>query len=143
MLTRRALITLSLIAALVGCASIGTRETSLAGRWYGEDFQPYLGGSAKWLMDRKPDGTYSVVFRRYKDNQVIGEQRERGRWAFSNGMYTTLTQFMGDEPTDPKDKHFHDIYFVESFDGDEMTYKHVETGLMFKSKRVSDGFQLP
>src|SRR5438046_7830386 len=93
-------------------------------------------------MDRKPDVTYSVVFRRYKDNQVIGEQRERGRWAFSNGMYTTLTQFIGDEPTDPKDKHFHDIYFVESFDGDEMTYKHVETGLMFKSKRVSDGFQL-
>ena len=124
-----------LLCLLLGACA---HEPSLAGRWYGEDPQPGPGAVTKRLTHRNADGTYTVVFRRYIGNQMVGQQTESGRWSFSNGMYVTLTQVMQGTAADPADRHFHDIYIVESFEGDEMTYRHVATGRRFKAKRVAD-----
>jgi hypothetical protein len=85
-------------------------------------------------QEPSPDGTYTVVFRRYIGEQVVGQQTERGRWSYSNGMYVTLTQFMGETPADPTDRHFHDIYLIDSLERNVMTYRHVGTGRTFRSK---------
>jgi hypothetical protein len=133
-----------LAVALLGCASPGQRDANpLVGRWYGERFQPYLGGDAKWLIDRRSDGTYTVTFRRYQDGRVVQEHRERGRWVYMSGLYATWTQFLGESETDPKDEHFQDMYLIEIIANGEVKYKHIRTGLDFRAQRVADDFQLP
>lgn len=94
-------------------------------------------------MERSADGTFTVTFRMYRDGVPYRTQQESGRWGYSNGLYTTWTQFMGRTATDPTDVHFQHIYVVEALRDGEMMYKHIASGRTFRVIRVADDFRLP
>jgi hypothetical protein len=94
-------------------------------------------------MERRADGTFAVTFRAYRGVEAYRTQRERGRWAYSNGLYTTWTQFMGSTATDPTDRHFQDVYVVQGLRNGEMIYKHIATDRTFRAIRVAEDFRLP
>jgi hypothetical protein len=113
------------------------------GRWVGETSAPGGDGTQKWLMERHADGTFTVTFRAYRDGEAYRTQQESGRWAYSNGLYTTWTQFIGSTATDPTDRHFQDVYVVEAVRNGEMIYKHIATDRRFRIIRVANDFRLP
>lgn len=131
-----------LLATVIGCAAVPS-ENPLLGRWFGETSVPGGDGIQKWLIERRADGTFTVTFRAYREGAAYRTQRERGRWAYSNGLYTTWTQFMGNTATDPTDRHFQDVYVVEGLRNGELAYRHIATDRRFRVIRVTDDFQLP
>src|SRR5690349_8682229 len=61
---------------------------ALVGRWFGEDYQPTTGQMTKWLMDRRADGTFTVVF---KGPPPARPSTETGTWTRRGSTYSTRT----------------------------------------------------
>jgi hypothetical protein len=135
---------LLMLAALpAACTSLFREHDPLIGHWYGEDYQPVIRDKAKWLMHLRQDGTFTIIFRRYSDGKVTLEQTEAGRWSYRNGLYATLTQTINGKSVDLEDDTYHDLYLVEQLNDKEMIYKQLKTGVVFRSKKVSNDFKLP
>jgi hypothetical protein len=138
MQTCKALAIISFSAALVsGCSSdaIVTVDPTktLVGCWEGNDYQPVLGASAKWLIQRRADGTFDIEF------TAAGKtpQRESGRWRVEGRTYTTTTLAIGSESVDIKDPQFTDVYQLKDLSPNAMTYFHVKMNLTFQSIKVA------
>src|SRR5262245_25729865 len=103
LLVRLAIVTLALSLASACSTSAVTRSKPdsapgeqerrdlLVGNWVGTA-ELKDGGIRKWLMQRRPDGTYVVTI----DVALIGGARERsqefGHWGLSGPIYFTHTQ---------------------------------------------------
>jgi hypothetical protein len=122
---------------LAACSSSLQSETlndPLVGCWQGEDFQPVLQKKAEWLMNRKPDGSFIIVFATLERGPI---QREEGRWTHKDGKYTTVTTKIEDKPIDVSDPQYTDIYEVKMLDANFMTYHSTRMNLTFTSKKVA------
>jgi hypothetical protein len=133
----RALLSTLLLAALGACQSVPHTSNDAAymliGCWQGHDYQPVLGQSATWLMQRKPDGTFQIEF--HSSSQPI--QREAGRWKVDGEKYTTITMSIDGVPVDARDPQFTDIYLLREVTAESMTYFHARMNITFKSKKVA------
>lgn len=131
-----AIIALS-IAMVSGCSTnaVVALEPSkiLVGCWEGRDFQPVLGTSAKWLMQRRADGTFDIEFR----TPGRPPQRETGRWSVEGSTYTTITLTVDNEPVDVRDPQFTDIYQLKDLSAHSMTYFHRKMNMTFQSIKVA------
>jgi hypothetical protein len=131
-----AIITLS-IAIVVGCSttSVVPLEPTkiLVGCWEGKDFQPVFGASAKWLMQRRTDGTFDIEFK------APGKppQRETGRWSVEGRTYTTITLTIDNEPVDVRDPQFTDVYQLKDLSASSMTYFHPKMNMTFQSIKIA------
>ena len=108
------------------------QQSRLVGCWLGEDFQPVMGESAKWLMHRKLDGTFEIEFRS-RDGTV---QREEGTWVDQGSRYTTVTLRIDGEPVDVNDPQFTDTYEIRSVTAGFMEYHHTSMNITFKAQKV-------
>jgi hypothetical protein len=124
-----------LCTALASCSTTTKSEgqqSRLVGCWLGEDFQPVMGESAKWLMNRKPDGTFKIEFQS-RDGTV---QREEGTWLDQGSNYTTVTLRIDGEPVDVNDTQFTDTYEIRSVTNGVMEYYHTRMNITFKAQKV-------
>lgn len=137
--------TLFAVAFLAGCAQTqqppsatpnlaATPTSQWTGCWYGEDFQPAMGQSASWLMNRKPNGTFAIDFWSWAPSGQLRQQSESGRWSATKDTYTTVTTHLDGKPVK---EPFVDTYEIKSFDGIEVVYFHPKAQQTFKSKKVS------
>ena len=109
----------------------------LVGCWAGEDFQPVFQRRAKWFMNRKSDGTFSIDFAANERGVDLPIQIEEGKWNHKDGMYTTLTLRVAGSSVDAKDPQYTDTYEVKSVVDGVFTYFHPKMKLTFSSKKVA------
>ncbi len=109
----------------------------LVGCWSGEDFQPVFQRKAKWFMNRKPDGTFTIEFSATERGVELPIQIEEGKWNHKDGAYTTLTLRVAGNSIDPKDPQYTDTYEVKSIADGLFTYYHPKMKLTFTSKKVA------
>jgi hypothetical protein len=134
MFRRSALVGLVSLCLSVRPSAAGAQD--LSGRWYGEGYQPR--GYTQWIALRRPGGAFSVEFREYRDCQLIFRETHIGRWSFENGIYATTATAIDGHPADQSN-----AYRVLEFGGGEVAYQHVEKGIRFKARKVSDDFDWP
>ncbi len=131
-------------ALLFGCTSVTPTAENLVGKWFGEDFQAVAKSKAKWLMNRRNDGTFHITFAIYDDNQKVKKmQTEEGTWSYRGGLYATVTTKIDEKFVDAGDDVYKDSYEIKEFSESGMKYLHLKSGQIFQSKRVADDFKLP
>ncbi|WP_370153427.1 hypothetical protein [Ferrovibrio sp.] len=108
----------------------------ISGFWYGEGYQGR--GYLQWLSERRPDGSFFVEFRQYKECQMTFQQKEAGRWKLEGNIYSTATSMIDGERADYADR-----YQLESVIQGVMKYKHLKSGHTFTTYRVGDDFRWP
>ena len=109
----------------------------LVGCWSGEDFQPVFQRKAKWFMNRRPDGSFSIEFAANERGVDLPIQVEEGKWNHKDGVYTTLTLRVAGRSVDAKDAQYTDTYEVKSVVDGLFTYYHPKMKLTFTSKKVA------
>jgi hypothetical protein len=125
------------ITVISGCSTtpaVSLEPTKLLiGCWEGKDYQPVLGQSAKWLMQRRSDGTFDIEFR--AEGQP--PQRETGKWSVEGKTYTTITLTIDNEPVNVRDPQFTDVYELKNLSAQSMTYFHPKMNVTFQSIKVA------
>lgn len=105
----------------------------LIGCWEGSSFQPFFQQSAKWLIQRRPNGTFDVVF----SAQGRPAQRETGRWRVEGMTYKTSTLTVNGIPVDSRDPQYTDTYELKDLSADSMTYFHTKANMTFQATKVA------
>lgn len=93
-------------------------DKQLVGLWKGSEKDKQITGMEKlWVMDRKEDGTFVLIFTTVQDCEV-NQHIEKGQWWIENG-------------------EFHELHFV-SGQTDTYTYKVLDPDhVKFSSKQMS------
>lgn len=93
-------------------------DNKLVGLWKGSEKDQQIDGMEKlWVMDRKEDGTFTLIFTTVQ-NCEINQHIEKGQWWVENG-------------------EFHELHF-NSGNTDVYTYKVPDKShIKFKSKNMS------
>ncbi|MFD2178292.1 hypothetical protein [Veronia pacifica] len=150
-------ILLALFMAVTGCLTITSNEPTdlvkpdltegskqqwnlMIGSWYGK--QPSKnGGHSEWIVNRYADGTYNIKFK-FADSS---QSEEVGEWGISGGIYFSIfkgwlkkSQF---RPADPADPYNRDAYDILSLTEDAFSYRHRETGDVYRVIKVANDFR--
>lgn len=136
MVLRRALSAL-LLASLAACVTAPEAPVTaerLAGCWSGESEQPAPRGKAAFQIERRGDGSFTVVFR---PATARTSQVEQGRWRWQDGLYTTVTTHVDGRPVDPNDPAYTDSYQLLSLTEQDMSYVHTRLKQRFEAHRVA------
>lgn len=121
------------LCALMAVLSVAATAQDLVGRWYGEGYQHRV--YMHWLVDRRPDGSFSAEFRRYEDCKLVMQQQEVGRWRLEGNTYSTQTHVI-----DGRMVFFRDSYILQSVENGVMSYMHMASGTKFSARRVGGEF---
>jgi hypothetical protein len=119
----------------------------LAGTWYGELTGSWtIDGRAanrrRWLRILRPDGSYTIVFRYYRDDHLQVEAIDQGVWGQQGQLYWTAckSSTRGGRPVPCTYRWEYEIHKV---DHREMAYTNRATGEYFVVTRVADDYRLP
>ncbi len=120
-------------------------EPSLVGRWYGQSWS--WEGRVQhdflklWIADHKPDGVFEVSF--YKCNQEGLEfiVAYSGEWELVNGYLSTIYNQRHNSDGGVSMAPSHHLYKVDSITYSLFSYKHVDSGMPYQSKRVDQDEQ--
>jgi hypothetical protein len=126
-----------LAAALGACSPPSTAPVipahGLIGCWQGQDYQPVVGETSTWLMQRKQDGTFQIEFR----TPSRPAQHETGLWKVDGQIYTTVTMTINGKPVDLDDPQFTDAYLLREVAPVSMAYHHSRMNVTFRSTKVA------
>jgi hypothetical protein len=79
------LVFLTLMIVLTGIsfamAADEPNDKSIVGFWFGARLQQATNSEIQEICHFKPDGTFSITFRKMKDGQLVEEQNESGQWS--------------------------------------------------------------
>ncbi len=132
---------LFICVALVSCGktkALDEQSSSLLGCWSGDDFQPVLGQTTMWLMERRSDGTFRVEFQP-KDGKL---QIEEGTWRHKGSSYTTATSEINGKLVDASNPIYADEYEIKLLANGFMEYHHTRMKVNFKARKVECGNSL-
>ncbi len=92
----RLCLTALLIFALIGSISFAAatdeaNDKSIVGFWFGARRQKATNIEMLEICHFKPDGTFSITFRKMKDGKLLEEQNESGRWERNQNVKTLVT----------------------------------------------------
>ena len=112
----------------------------LTGKWLGEK-QRKDGSVHKWLTQHNGDGTYmTVFFNDYKRTVEVGE------WGVSQNIEFKIFKGWIEEgrfkQALPQDHWTRDAYEVISLTDQDYEYRSLETGNLYKAKKVEDDYEL-
>lgn len=133
---------------LLFCCACATQVRApvdiLLGHWHGE--YELNGDRHQWLIERKSDGTYRLMFQRCRDQQLIWSHTEIGNWRIQQNYYTKIARLIIDEaglhrPDTPRHVYLN-AYEVLDLDEEEFSYRHSLNKANFHSYRVSADFSL-
>ncbi|WP_152527632.1 MULTISPECIES: hypothetical protein [unclassified Afipia] len=109
----------------------------LEGYWYSEGYQPFARQYMQWMIHRKPDRSFIVEFRHYRNCELSKRQTEGGIWiATQKGWRTETKTINGSHSKEP----LIDDYEITKGSDLEIEYKHVATGQVWTARK-SIGFQ--
>ncbi len=114
-------------------ASSPPAAAGIDGCWRASGYQPGLGRSDSWLMNRHQDGTFEITF---TETGPRIAHHESGRWRFDGKIYATLTLVVDGKPVDARDPAYVDVYRLSDVTADAMSYVHVRTNTAYRSIRV-------
>jgi hypothetical protein len=113
----------------------------VVGRWYGVERQPRESNvPIHWILERHENGTFDLTTFEERNCKVVAFTRESGRWALSNGLYSTVTTEVKGKKVDSSARYFQDIYDLEEVSSDRVTYTSIAEGIRFVGRRVSEDF---
>lgn len=125
---------------------VSLRREQLVGVWYGD--QPSKeGGRVQWLMRRAADGTFRVTFRNTSLAGQVEEQTEFGEWGVNATFLITVTRGWVDQgyarhaPSGAA--YYWDVYEVQSLANGQLDYRSVESGNIYRTRRVEPDFAFP
>jgi hypothetical protein len=118
---------------------------TLCGKWYGksnlEDNE-----KREWLVDRKNDGHYIIVFITIDQNGIREKTIEKGEWGLSGNIYFTIFKSQinnGEEVyADPSDPINRDSYKILKLNNNLFKYKHLRTHGKYEVIKVDETFEL-
>jgi len=131
-----------LLATSAGAAPSPT-EKLLEGWWYGEAYQPIWHETTQELMHRRPDGTFEIEFRLYRNCRLVRAQKETGRWSATDTLYHTDTETVAGHAIDQTKPSYHDDYHIDALGEDNLTYTHIRTNVRASDQRVPEDFIFP
>jgi hypothetical protein len=105
------------------------------GTWFGTG-EPHDKGEM-WIAHMLPNGEFRAEFRACVKGKPL-DQTNTGQWVLT-GDTETISVITVDGLFSPRT----DIYKILFQDGKKQTYRYVETGFVFNSRRVDDKFQMP
>jgi hypothetical protein len=132
----RLAVALAILISVMAGAMAAASAQDLSGRWYGEG--ETSSGFAQWFFHLEPDGAFDIEFRQYKDCTLVFQHTEAGTWSLGGDLLSTTATVINGHST-----HSYKSYVLLGLEGGEMRYRHVQTGLYFKSRRVPVGFDWP
>lgn len=117
----------------------------MLGKWYGK--QPTSdGGIHEWLVNRAPDGTYVIQFKRQDSDGNIKKYAEVGQWGISGDVYFTIyrgkLEYGKIYPSDMHDPTNYDAYNIVKLSESQFKYRHARTKDLFEVKKVSNDYVL-
>lgn len=126
-------------------AAIEARRDMMMGRWLGE--MPTIDGKFyKWLMERRPDGEYTLETILMEGGKIKEKNSEFGYWGVSGHLYFTLTRetlLKGKiTPLDTNTANLYDGYEILQLGEGQFRYRHVETGNEYFVQRVPPDYTL-
>lgn len=141
-MSRRCFLLLFLAALISGCATTSSIYlNTVAGRWYGVERQPRESDApVHWILERHANGTFDLTTFEERGCKVIAFTRESGRWALSNGLYSTVTTEVNGRKVNSSERYYQDIYALEEVSSDRITYTSIAVGIRFVGRRVSEDF---
>jgi hypothetical protein len=122
-------------------ATSSSAETStLAGRWFteGTDRSASERILGRFIHDRQSDGIFFVHIRELDHCREVRRWIESGTWSFVNGSIHQTNNFVDNEPA-----QFEDEYRLLSQSRDLISTLDLETGIEWKSVRVTPNFKFP
>lgn len=121
------------------------RRHQMVGRWLGE--APTKDGKTeRWLMERRLDGTFTVMFQILDKQKKVFEQTETGYWGIVGDIYFSLTREIlhGDkfDPQDVTKATYYDAYKILNFDANTLHYKDLDFGNEYTIHKVPKDYKL-
>ncbi|MDQ0595632.1 hypothetical protein QFZ37_004001 [Chryseobacterium ginsenosidimutans] len=102
-------------------------DKNLVGLWKGsEKDQQIIGMEKLWIMERKEDGTFMLLFTTIQ-NCVIDQQVEKGQWWVENGEFHELHFNSGQA----------DIYNYQILDPSHIKFKSKEQSIQMSTDEYS------
>lgn|SRR5690606_2149161 len=63
-------------------------DLRFVGKWKGSDEGKLISGQTNfWLMHRKEDGTFEIIFETHNENGTIEQSIETGNWFVENDLF--------------------------------------------------------
>ncbi len=118
-------------------APVSAQEDPLVGTWYGHDRQPD-GELLQRISRRASNGALSIEFRKYENCVVVSRFIEKGTWRRKSNIEIVEINSINGEP-----HAYLDHYEILEIDDQAARLKHVESGTVFSSERVSPDFEFP
>lgn len=117
-------------------------EVALRGVWAWEYTAP--GGElSRFLMQRRPDGTFTLLSRTYRTGRPSTELVNGGLWGVSNGLYFTVTTEVNGQRVSTRDSALYHPYIILALEGDVLRYLHLPSGTEFRTRKVAPETRLP
>ncbi|MGE0329417.1 MAG: hypothetical protein AB7P37_01840 [Ramlibacter sp.] len=127
---------IGLMAHLPGAWAASEHETLAAGSWYGEVPATADQPLQRFMTQRQPDGTFTLLTRLYQNGRAVSELRNAGLWGVSNGLYFTITTEINGKRTETRTTELSNAYLIRSLTAEAFEYQHIASGRMFRVKRV-------
>ena len=112
----------------------------LKGKWLGEKKRKD-GSVHKWLTQHSNDGTYMTVF--FNDDERTVEV---GEWGVSRNIeFKIFKGWIEDgsfKPALPQDHWTRDAYEIIILTDQDYEYRSLETGNLYRAKKVGDDYEL-
>lgn len=117
-------------------------EAALQGVWAWELTAPG-GALSRFLIQRRPDGNFTLISRTYAAGRATAELVNGGLWGVSNGLYFTVTTEVNGQRVDTRDSALYNPYVILALEGDVLRYRHLPTGLELRTLKVRPDTRLP
>jgi len=139
--------TVLLIFALIVSISLAAaadepNDKSIVGFWFGTRRQKATNTEMLEICHFKPDGTFSITFRKMKDGKLVEEQNESGRWERNQNVKTLVTTHINGKQLETS-RYITEKYLITELTDSEMRYEHIKSHAKFKVIRVKEGFKFP
>jgi len=113
-------------------------RSKLVGIWYGQRGSPDA-ENAEWLMDQRADGYFILHVRTYVGCKLIRDSREAGKWTVEGNVQRTFMEFADGVAVNDRGDGDYEILDI---DQQQMRYRHIGTGIEFRSLRGKEGDSL-
>ena len=132
-----------MLTAHTAALAASAQEAAATGRWFAEYAPNPQAPVQRFIMQRNPDGTFTLQSRMYAQGKMVGELRNAGLWGISNGLFFTVTTEVNGQKTDTKNPETVNPYLVRTLDKQRFVYQHIPTGTVLSARPVDAAFQLP
>jgi hypothetical protein len=117
-------------------------HSQFVGRWT-EQFSTRDQATLRYVIDRRPDGTYEQQTVRVDGDKVLERESESGKWFVEAGSYKVRTEKVQGKAANVRDVSNYQTYTVNDVQTDSIKLTHSLSGFQLLEKRVAPDYKLP